>query len=130
MSRRKGSKREVKTREIYEAAGYAIEKFVSQKYGRTDGFGWVDFLAVRSDEIRFVQVTSNSAHSVTDAAEWVEEHAPDNLRADVVVWYDRAGARLLDCSVDHPRNFETLVDERDSDCLMGEELEEFLGTGD
>lgn len=126
-ARSKGYRREAKTREIYEDAGFVVETFISGgRYNRTDGFGWVDFLAVRPNEIRFVQVTSNAAHDVGTIAEWAAEHAPDNLTADEVVWHDREGARLLVCHADHPRNRLVPVDERESDCNMGDELREYL----
>lgn len=127
-NRKKGYRREAKAKEVYENAGFATEKFVSERYGRTDGFGWVDFLAVRPDCVRFVQVKSGQASDVTKIAEWADEHAPENLHCDEVVWYDREGARLLECSTEHSRNRRVAVDERAEDCLMGEALTAYLSS--
>jgi len=129
-NRDKGYRREVKTREVYEDAGFEIEKFVSERFGRTDGFGWVDFIAVRSDQMRFVQVKSNSAAGLGEIAEWAAENAPENLYCDEVVWHDSEGARLLECSPEYSRNRNVAVDERDSACNMGDELREYLSAGD
>lgn len=125
-NRKKGYRRESQTKEIYADAGFEIEKFVSERYGRTDGFGWVDFIAVRPDEMRFVQVKSNAARGVAEVAEWESEHAPDNLHCDMVVWYDSEGARLLECGTQHSRNRRVAVDEREQDCNMGGALLQHL----
>lgn len=134
MSRRKGNKRERQAREIYAEAGFAVEKAVAERYGRTDFFGLFDFMAVRSDTFRFVQVKGGSASGIGEINEWAAEHCPTGVNCEFAVYYKKEGWRLVRALPDQG-SYTTVYDERkdedvgphvDTPLNLGEGLTEFL----
>lgn len=125
-SRQKGYRRERQAADIYQEAGYAVEKSVSQRHGRTDWFNHFDMMAVRPDELRLSQIKSNVASGIGDINEWARENAPLVIQFDLLVAHDNQGWRLLEL---HPEkdSHEVVVDEREQTCKMGELVTEYLG---
>lgn len=124
-NRQKGYRRERQAVEIYQSAGYVVEKSVSQRHGRTDWFGLFDMIAVRPDEVRLSQIKSNVAGGIADINEWAAANAPEWIQFDVLVAHDNQGWRLLE--LDPPNDTHTaVVDERDQSCNMGELVIEYL----
>lgn len=134
-NRRKGNDRENQARSIYEDAGFAVEKAVDQRWGRSDFWGLFDFMATRSDTFRLVQVKSSSASGIREMIEWAAENLPDNVEAEYAVYYKNEGWRLVRCLEDGSHT--TLYDERDDPAVgpnaateynLGEGLAAFLGS--
>lgn len=124
-NRQKGYRRERQAVEIYEAAGYAVEKSVSQRHGRTDWFGHFDMMAVRPDDLRLSQIKSNAALGIADINEWARKHAPAFVNFDMLVAHDREGWRLIELDPDGD-TYSVTVDERELDCQMGENVTAYL----
>ena len=121
----KGTKRERECHGLYEQAGFKPYRPATVRFGENDMWGLFDVLAVReSDEsVHAVQVKSNAARGIT---KWCKETSLwRSLGWETIyaVPVDREGWRLLQCTSD---GHETLVDERDSDCNMGEDVVEYL----
>lgn len=114
MSRKKGNERERQARKIYEAAGYATEKSVGQRWGRSDFFHQFDLLAVRPDSIRFVQVKSGKAIGVNAMCEWVAEHGYEGAHHEYAIYHDGEGWRLVRVEAD---DYETVYDEREDETV-------------
>lgn len=132
-NRRKGNTRERQAREIYENAGFAVEKAVPERYGRTDFFGLFDFMATRSDSFRLVQVKGGEASGIREVIEWACENTPENVESEYTVYYKNEGWRLVRCQDDHTHT--TVYDEREDRSVgpyvdtpknLGEGLEAFL----
>jgi len=121
----KGDRRERQAQEIYEAAGYWVQPFYGRKFGETDGFGHFDMVALRADQpVRFVQVKSNRARGIKKMVDQLFGTFPYGpARAEFAVCHDGKGWRLI--NVD-PEGYQTLVDERDHDCNMGDQLTAYL----
>lgn len=128
MSRDKGNKRERQAREIFEDAGFAVEKASPERYGRTDWFHLFDFMAVRPDQLWFLQVKSGSAEMITEITEWAGENAPESLNCGVVVVHKREGWRLVKAKPAGD-TYRTVCDERKLECKMGVGLTEYLHDG-
>lgn len=121
MSRRKGNQRERQCRALYERAGYTVQRSVKARYGEKDMFNEFDFLAVRPDSVVFGQVKSNSTGgALKSVGEWAGAHAPPTVEFHVQVCHDREGWRILEVLPGDHGGHETLVDERDMACRMGE----------
>jgi len=121
----KGDRREREAREIYENAGYEVQPFYGRPYGETDGFGHFDLVALRDDDHpRFVQVKSNHARGIRDMEHELQSYFPfQAARAEYAVCHDNEGWRLLHVSLD---GYTVLVDEREMDCNMGDQLTAYL----
>ena len=128
-TREKGNRRERQAAEIYESAGYEVERSYDQRFGRTDFFGHFDLMAVRRDGLRFVQVKSNEVQGIADVNRWARQWAPPGALFDFLVCYDREGWRLIRCWPDGDTH-STAVDERELGCDMGEGVTAWLQVGD
>lgn len=122
-SRQKGNSAERGARDIYEAAGFSIDRVGSTAggYRMTDAFGQVDIVALHPDRrVRVVQVKSNGASGVREFVEWAAATLPDaHATADYLVrhdgtnQHDPAKWRLLRRHDDGDRvTYRTVVDER------------------
>lgn len=125
MSKQKGDRRERQAEKFYEQAGYKTEKSQGMRWDRTDWFGHFDLMAVRKDEMRFVQVKSNGARGIEDILRWAKRYLPAGIKLDMIVAHDREGWRLMHLWPDGD-TYTTAVDEREMDCNMGEGVVEYL----
>lgn len=123
MSKKKGDRRERQAREILEEAGWTVESPNSTPYPQgygVDFFGLFDFMAFKDGEKPlFGQVKSNRPGGITSFHEDCHEKQFPWDFADVEFWtcYDGEGWRIDEVTED---GYETVVDERDEDCNMGE----------
>lgn len=125
MSKRKGDRNERELVEYYEQAGYQVTKCQNYRYGSTDWFGLFDLLAIESDsKIRFIQVKTNGAQGIND---WVDKACritpSEHVILDFAVKYDYEGWRLIRAE---NGSYETVYDERDIDCKIGEGIQDYL----
>lgn len=123
-TRAKGNKAERGARDIYEAAGFDIDRVGSTTGGRrmTDAFGEVDIIALHpARRIRFAQVKTAGGSGVRAFMEWAHEALPDDhATADYLVrhggtnQHDPPKWRLQRVHVtDEGRvTYRTVVDER------------------
>lgn len=121
-TRRKGNKAERDARDIYEAAGYTVDRVGSTSGGHrmTDAFDHVDVIALHPDRrVRFAQVKSNQASGVRAFVEWADATLPgEHAVAEYLVRHDGAGARSAAWRVMQPYRdgervtYRTVVDER------------------
>lgn len=123
--REKGSRREREARDIYENAGYKVEKSVSQRYDRTDWYNHFDLMATRRDDFRLCQVKSNRASDVQTILDWANQYLPAWVTVDVLVCHDRDGWRLLRL-LPRADRYVTVVDEREEECRMSERVTSYL----
>lgn len=126
MGRAKGNRRERGARGIYESAGYEVRKAFDQRYGPTDFFGHFDFMAIRSDSFRLVQVKSSSASGIVALASWARWHVPPWIDCEYAVYHDGEGWRLVQVS---DSGHETVYDERDDEDV-GPHVDTDLNTGE
>ena len=129
MGKAKGDRRERQAREILEDAGWTVETPNYTRYGNTDFYNAFDLIAMHPNEkVKLVQVKSNRAEGVREFQERVQEFV--NFKAcSVEYWicHDSEGWRVLDILPDNikgKRTYETILDERDRDCNMGEFITE------
>lgn len=124
-SKSKGDMRERQAREIYSNAGYNAAPFRAWAFGDSDGFNDFDFVAVHpSMPVEFVQVKSNAARGITDLSDRVADEYPlEHANIRYAVAYDRTGWRLIDVL---DGTHETVVDERDLSCNMGDRVTQYL----
>lgn len=129
MSREKGNRRENQAVQIYENAGYRVERSVQANYGtRSDWFALFDIMAIwPGEELRFAQVKSNRAEGVQDWFAAAEQLVPPGVKLDYLVCHDNEGWRLLQSSDAH--NHVTKLDERKVDVPMGVALQHYLDGG-
>ena len=125
MTRRKGNRRERQAEQMYQRAGYKTEICRGLRWGRTDWFGLFDVMAIKEGhKVRFAQVKSNQ---VSDVNGWIAKARrfcdPKHVALDYLVCHDYKGWRFIQESAD---GYETVFDERNEDCDMGEGLTEFL----
>jgi len=123
--KQKGDRRERQAVELYERAGYKVERCHGVRWGRTDWYGHFDLMAVRPDRFRFIQVKSNAASGINEINQWAEMWAPDAIQYDMLVCHDREGWRLIRCWPEGD-TYTTVVDERDMDCQMGDGVADHL----
>ena len=90
-TRAKGRKNEIKAKKILEAAGYDVEltKSPSKWAEQQDLFGLWDLMAVKKNEIRFVQVKSNRMVYGVDLEPYLEWQCPDVCTKEIWVFKDR-----------------------------------------
>lgn len=133
-TRSKGNKRERQAREIYERAGFVVEKASPERYGRSDWYSHWDGMAVRSDAIHMFQVKSTNAEGIYGAAEWAAENAPSCMECEYAVYHANEGWRLLRI-IPEDESYTCVYDERKDDDVdsnypdklnMGEGLTRFL----
>lgn len=88
-------------------------------------FGLFDVLALSPNDpdVHAIQVKSNRAVGINAWSRHTSLFRALGFRTLYAVPVDREGWRLLECTSD---GHETLVDERDSDCNMGEDVVEYL----
>ena len=129
MGKAKGDRRERQAREILEDAGWTVETPNYTRYGNTDFYNAFDLIAMHPNEkVKLVQVKSNTANGIQELADRVQEFV--NFSAcSVEYWicHDNEGWRVLDILPDNikgNRTYETILDERDRDCNMGEFITE------
>lgn len=121
--KKKGDRRERQAREILENAGWTVESPNSTPYPQgygVDFFGLFDFMAFKEGEKPlFGQVKSNRPGGITSFHEdCLEKQFPFDF-CEVEFWtcYDGEGWRIDEVTRE---GYETVVDERDEDCNMGE----------
>jgi Holliday junction resolvase len=121
----KGQRRERQCKAIYEAAGFAVAHPERAKFGDNDLFNQFDLLAMQpARRPRFVQVKSNRATGIrTMQHDLPEFFAFGFCMAEYAVAHDNEGWRLIAVL---PDTTETLYDEREQDCSMGEGLTQYL----
>lgn len=124
----KGSRRERECVEHYQAAGFATYRPATVRYGENDMFGLFDVLAVspRHDRVHAVQVKSNTASGIRSWQRQTWLFRALDWRTLYAVPVDKRGWRLLEAT---DSGTETLVDERELDCAMGQGVREYLRMG-
>jgi hypothetical protein len=128
-NKKKGDRREREAVELLEKAGWAVETPNStpypQKYG-VDFFGLFDFMAFKDGHILFGQVKANGARGITTfSEECLDNQVPleaDNVTVEFWVCYDYKGWRIDEVNLD---SYETIVDERELDVPIGQEVVEY-----
>lgn len=125
MSKEKGDRRERQARDHYESAGYKVERSQGTRWDRTDWYGHFDLMAMRPDGLVFIQVKSNQASGIQDMLNWARFWGAPGIKYDIAVCHDREGWRLIRLFPDAD-TYEVVVDERDQDCSMGDELTRYL----
>lgn len=114
----KGRKKDKEAREIFKDAGYTVEKSTPMTYGRTDWWGLFDFMAVSPRGVHFVQVKSaKNVSGISEMAAWYEEHAPESLTCEYLIYHDNEGWRriVIDPDSDGKTAYRTAYDERKDD---------------
>lgn len=125
----KGDRRERQARELLEEDNFVVESPNNTPYPQSYGvdyFGLFDFMAFKSNKKPlFGQVKSNGARGIRSFNEkCVEMNVPfDYVDVEFWVCHDNEGWRIFTISAD---GYEKVVDERDSDCDMGEEVVTYL----
>lgn len=127
MSKEKGDRNERELEEYYEQAGYKTDKCRGLRWGKTDWFGLFDLMAIKPGEkVRYIQVKSNRAQGINKWASKACRITPsEHVTLDFAVKYDYEGWRLIRVA---EGDYETVYDERDHDCKVGEGILEFLQT--
>lgn len=125
MTMGKGSRREREAVELYQRAGFATYRPATVQYGENDVFGLFDLLAVspRHDRVHAVQVKSNRAAGIRAWARHTALWRRLGWRTLYAVPVDGKGWRLMET---RDREMETVIDERERDCAMGEGVVEWL----
>lgn len=121
----KGTKRERECCNLYKKAGYAVYRPATVRFGENDMFGLFDVLALSPNDpdVHAIQVKSNRAVGINAWSRHTSLFRSLGFRTLYAVPVDREGWRLLECTSD---GHETLVDERDSDCNMGDDVIGYL----
>lgn len=133
-NRSKGVRNELECRKLYEAAGYCCASTsTGSRYGDTDLFNQFDALAIHPTEpVHFIQVKSNgTGGDLNDFFEWCGENLPSlSATAHFAVRYDcpggnstKGGWKLYE---DDGDSYAVVVDERDTDCEIGEKVTAYL----
>lgn len=121
----KGTRRERQAVEIFQEAGFAPYRPATVRFGENDLWGLFDVLAVSPSygSVKAVQVKSNRAVGVRSWRRhtWLWRR----LGFDTEYWVpvDGEGWRVIGV---RDGGHETLVDERESDCNMGNAVIEWL----
>jgi Holliday junction resolvase len=126
LSAAKGDRRERQAVEIYERAGYEVERATGGGSHSPDFFDLYDLIAIGGDEgVDLVQVKANGARGIESFCQETVHHASHRGVAPMMlVCYDREGWRLV---IPAGRDSHaTAVDEREMDCAMGEGVVEYL----
>lgn len=128
-ARQKGNRRERKAADLYEAAGYQVERATAGGFQSPDFFDLFDLLAFNPGEgLDLVQVKSNRAEGIE---QWCADTLPfqttRGLCPLMLVCYDYEGWRVIIPSDEDA--YVDAVDERELDCRMGEGVTEYLRTG-
>ena len=129
MSKReKGKRAEREADELYENAGWQTYRPQESKWGETDIFGLFDILALgpSPEPTHLIQVKSNGHYGDRGLNSWCElalQYARDGVRVRMMIRYDRSGWRVIDPV---PGGYQTVLDERKSDCDIGDKLQEYL----
>lgn len=120
-----GNRRERQARDIYDAAGYAVQPFYGRSYGETDGFGLADFLAIRKSPASVVIAQVKSGYgAIGDWFQHADALLPPTVEAHYLSVFKREGWRL--CVRGDDEAYRVAYDERDADCRMGVGLREWL----
>lgn len=124
----KGSRREREAVELYQQAGYATYRPATVQYGENDVFGLYDILAIRPEgPFRMCQVKSNRATGIRSWCRHTSLWRSHGVVTEYLVPVDSQGWRLIRATDD---GHETVVDEREADCAMGELVVQELSEGD
>lgn len=124
MSRKKGKRNEKKAVSIYEDVGFEVETPNYSRYENTDFFNLFDFMAIKDDRIVFGQVKSNATSGIGEFAELASELMPEYVELHFLVHYDREGFKLIE--VDEDGDYGVLIDERETDNNIGDDLRLWL----
>lgn len=121
----KGSRRERQAVDIFKAAGWATYRPATVQYGENDVFGLFDILAVHPDwdRPRAVQVKANANRGIMAWRDHTWLFRRTGFATDYLVCYDNSGWQL---SAVTDAEHRTLVDERGTDCTMGELVTDYL----
>jgi len=116
----KGSRREREAVDLYQRAGFATYRPATVRFGENDVFGLFDLLGVSPshDRVHAVQVKSNRASGIRAWARHTALWRRLGWRTFYLVPVDNEGWRLVECKAVHVD--ETVMDERDRDCAMGD----------
>jgi hypothetical protein len=124
MSKKKGDRRENQAVDILEDSGWSVETPNStpypQPYG-VDFFGLFDFVAFKDGcKPLFGQVKSNGPRGIRSFSDDCSEvdFPFDFARVEYWTCYDSEGWRI---DVIDESGYQTVLDERDSNCNMGED---------
>jgi hypothetical protein len=98
-SRIKGNKIRRSALAYYQKQGYVCD--VSEKTGRfvkvKDLLGIADIVAIRKDEVLFIQCAANShIHSHKVYCAWAKEFCGDHIRFQQFIWVDRIGEKIYE----------------------------------
>lgn len=96
-TREKGRRQEFKCRDALLAEGYSVEvtKMPSKWQEQQDLFGLWDVMAVRGDQVRFIQVKSNQGASVAKQRAMAEWECPPNCSKEVWIYKDRVKEPII-----------------------------------
>ncbi len=125
MSGNKGDRRERQAVDLFKQAGFAPYRPATVRFGENDLWGLFDVVAVSPEyeRVKAVQVKSNTAVGIRAWCRhtWLWRR----LGFDTEYWVpvDNEGWRIIEAS---DCGHETVVDERDEDCSMGESVVEYL----
>lgn len=122
MGKGKGDRRENQARKLLEEAGFTVETPNFYRYGNKDFWNLFDSMAGRGDEIRFVQVKSNSTDGCLKEIKNNAAFLPymtDAVNIEVWICHDKEGWRIQRLT---SAGWVVILDERDKDCNMGEHV--------
>ena len=121
----KGTRREREAVALYHDAGMATYRPATVQYGENDVFGLFDILAFspNHDCMHAIQVKSNGARGIRKWTAHTALFRSLGMRTFYLVPYDREGWRLIEATSD---GTETIVDERESDGKIGDDLTAYL----
>jgi Holliday junction resolvase len=92
-TRLKGYRSELEAKKLLEKAGYDVYKpQKTRMFGAQDMFGLFDIAAIKGDELRFIQVKTNSTQGMKGVIEYyAKAHLIPNVSFELWVKKDRQG---------------------------------------
>lgn len=122
MGKAKGDRRERQAVSILEEAGFTVETPNYTRYENTDYWNLFDNMAGNGEEIRYIQVKSNTTDGCLKEIKNNAEFLPylsDTVQVEVWICHDREGWRVQRLT---DSGWQVILDERDLDCTMGKHV--------